>query len=318
MNDYFQFTLNSSGYRSLRLKFDQTGSGTGPLQFKLAYSVNGSTFIDYANYDIPRANASSAIGWNATSPNSNSTLNFDLSSVAQLANKTNLVFRLVQRGATSLSNGTVQPTGTSRVDNVEISGVPLDSNPPVILLTGDSILRRVAGNSWSDPGVAAVDAEDSSVAVMTSGSVNPAVLGSYLLTYSAVDSSGNSASANRTVEIILNSANSGSIDSDSNGMSDLIEYALGGSPTGNSLAILPAVQLVGENLQVAFRARTNDPNLTIQPVANSSLSPTGWSSSNVTKISAVPVLGQEGFETQIWATPVTGTDRKFLKVNITR
>jgi hypothetical protein len=101
-------------------------------------------------------------------------------------------------------------------------------------------------------------------------------------------------------------------------MSDLIEYALGGSPTGNSLAILPAVQLVGENLQVAFRARTNDPNLTIQPVANSSLSPTGWSSSNVTMISAVPVLGQEGFETQIWATPVTGTDRKFLKVNITR
>jgi len=318
MNDYFQFTMNSSGYRSLRIKFDQTGSGTGPLQFKLAYSVNGSTFIDYANYDVPRTNASSAIGWIATSSNSNSTLSFDLSSVAQLANKANLVFRLVQSGVTSLTNGTVQFTGTSRVDNVEISGMALDSNPPVILLTGDSILRRVAGNSWSDPGVAAVDAEDSSVAVMTSGSVNPAVLGSYLLTYSAVDSSGNSASANRTVEIILNSANSGSIDSDGNGMSDLIEYALGGSPTGNSLAILPAVQLVGENLQVAFRARTNDPNLTIQPVANSSLSPTGWSSSNVTKISAVPVLGQEGFETQIWATPVTGTDRKFLKVNITR
>jgi len=318
MNDYFQFTLNSSGYRSLRIKFDQTGSGTGPLQFKLAYSVNESTFIDYANYDIPRANASSAIGWSATSPNSNSTLNFDLSSVAQLANKTNLVFRLVQSGTTSLSNGTVQPTGTSRVDNVEISGVPLDSNPPVILLTGDSILRQVAGSSWSDPGVAAVDAEDSSVAVMTSGSVNPAVLGSYLLTYSAVDSSGNSALANRTVEIILNSANSGLIDSDGNGMSDLIEYALGGKPTGNSMTTLPAIALAGNNLQITFQARTNDNNLVIQPLANTSLSSTGWSSTDVRKISAVPVLGKEGFETQVWATPVNGADRKFLKVNITR
>jgi hypothetical protein len=318
MNDYFQFSMNSSGYRSLRVKFDQTGSGTGPLQFKLAYSVNGSTFIDYANYDIPQANASSAIGWSATSPNSNSTLNFDLSSVAQLANKTNLVFRLVQSGTTSLSNGTVQPTGTSRVDNVEISGVALDSNSPVILLTGESILRQVAGSSWSDPGVAAVDAEDLSVAVMTSGAVNAAVLGSYLLTYSAVDSSGNSASANRTVEIILNSANSGSIDSDGNGMSDLIEYALGGKPTGNSMTTLPAIALTGNNLQITFQARTNDNNLVIQPLANTSLSSTGWSSSDVRKISAVPVLGKEGFETQVWATPVNGADRKFLKVNITR
>jgi DNA/RNA endonuclease G (NUC1) len=318
MNDYFQFTMNSSGYRSLRIKFDQTGSGTGPLQFKLAYSVNGSTFVDYANYDIPRTNASSAIGWSPTSLNSNSTLSFDLSSVAQLANKTNLVFRLVQSGVTSLTNGTVQFTGTSRVDNVEISGVALDSNPPVILLTGDSILRQVAGSSWSDPGVAAVDAEDSGVAVMTSGSVNPAVLGSYLLTYSAVDSSGNSASANRTVEIILNSANSGSIDSDDNGMSDLIEYALGGKPTGNSMTTLPAIALTGNNLQITFQARTNDNNLVIQPLANTSLSPTGWSSRDVRKISAVPVLGKEGFETQVWATPMNGADRKFLKVNITR
>jgi hypothetical protein len=318
MNDYFQFSMNSSGYRSLRLKFDQTGSGTGPLQFKLAYSINGSTFIDYANYDIPQTNASSAIDWSATSSNSNSTLSFDLSSVVQLANKTNLVFRLVQSGTTSLTNGTVQPTGTSRVDNVEISGVALDSNPPVIFLIGDSILRQVAGSSWSDPGVAAVDAEDSSVAVMTSGAVNPAVLGSYLLTYSAVDSSGNSASANRTVEIILNSANSGSIDSDGNGISDLIEYALGGKPTGNSMTTLPAIALTGNNLQITFQARTNDNNLVIQPLANTSLSSTGWSSSDVRKISAVPVLGKEGFETQVWATPVNGEDQKFLKVNITR
>jgi len=318
MNDYFQFTMNSSGYRSLRIKFDQTGSGTGPLQFKLAYSVNGSTFIDYANYDIPRTNASSAIGWSASSSNSNSTLSFDLSSVAQLANKTNLVFRLVQSGTTSLTNGNVQSTGTSRVDNVEISGLALDSNPPVILLTGDSILRQVAGSSWSDPGVAAVDAEDLSVAVMTSGSVNPAVLGSYFLNYSAMDSSGNTASASRTVNVLLNYSNSGSLDSDANGLSDLLEYALGGSPVGNSLAILPSVVVFGDNLRITFQARTNDPNLTIQPVASESISSSSWSDSGVTKVSSTPLSGKEGFEIQIWETSIKNIPKKFLKVEITR
>jgi hypothetical protein len=120
------------------------------------------------------------------------------------------------------------------------------------------------------------------------------------------------------VNVVLNASNSGSADSDGNGMTDLLEYALGGSPTGNSLAILPSVVLVGDNLQATFQARSNDPNLTIQPVASSNLSSTRWSSGDVTKISAVPVSGKEGFETQTWATPVTGTDRKFLKLNITR
>ena len=142
--------------------------------------------------------------------------------------------------------------------------------------------------------------------------------GSYLLTYTATDAAGNSSVATRTVNVVLNASNSASADSDRNGMSDLLEYALGGSPTGNPLAILPSVQLVGDNLQVTFQARTNDPTLTIQPVANSSLSSTGWSSGDVSKVSSVPIPGKDGFETQIWVTPVTGTDRKFLKVNITR
>ena len=318
MNDYFEFTMNSSGYRSLKLKFDQTGSSTGPLQFKLAYSVNGTSFTDYANYDIPRATASSAIVWSATSSNSNSTLSFDLSSIGQLANKTNLIFRLLQRSTNTIGGSSPSSQGTSRVDNVEISGVPLDSNPPVILLTGDSILRQIASSSWSEPGVAAVDAEDTSVAVMTSGSVNPAVLGSYSLNYSAVDSSGNTASASRTVNVLLNYSNSGSLDSDANGLSDLLEYALGGSPIGNSLAILPSVAVFGDNLRVTFQARTNDPNLTIQPVASESLSSSSWSASGVTKVSSTPLLGKEGFEIQIWETSTKNIPKKFLKVEITR
>ena len=200
-----------------------------------------------------------------------------------------------------------------RIDDLSLEVAT--SQAPVITLNGPDVVNLYAGSSYTELGATATDAATS---VGITGSVNTSILGSYTLTYSASDGNGIVGITTRTVNVVLNPSNSGSADSDGNGMSDLLEYALGGSPTGNSLAILPSVALVGDNLQTTFQARTNDPSLTIQPFANSSLSPTGWSSSAVTKISAVPVSGKEGFETQIWATPVTGTDRKFLKVNITR
>jgi len=143
-------------------------------------------------------------------------------------------------------------------------------------------------------------------------------LGSYVLTYTATDGSGNVSTATRTVNVVLNASNSNSADSDANGLPDLVEYALGGNPTGNSNEILPFVAVEGSNLRLTFEARTNDPRLTIQPVANSDLSTVGWSSVGVSKVSSVPVPGKDGFETQTWETPITGANRKFIKVDITR
>ena len=313
--DYFQFDLSSVGYRGLKLKFDQTASGTGPLRFKLSYSMDRVNFVDHQNYEIPKT--SNAISWNLTNFNTTSTVNFDLSSLSQLANKTNLIFRLVQRDTLSMTNGTVQTTGTCRVDNVEISGLPVDTNAPVLLMTGNPILNLVAGGAWADPGVSAIDAEDVDVVVVTSGAVNPAVLGSYVLNYSATDSSGNSGSATRIVNIALNASNSLAADSDGNGMADLVEYALGGAPTGNSPSILPSPGVSGTNLRITFLARTNDSNLFIRPVVGTNLFDTnGWSTNGVVK--TVGVATNNGFEWQTWETPVSGAVRKFLKINISR
>jgi hypothetical protein len=317
VGDYYEFRISTLGLIDIHLGFDQTSSSTGPRDFKISYSINGgASFSDLSTYSVPES-AGGVIGWNNSTVNPTSSLSFDLSSFLALNNQSSLILRLVCASSTSLSGGSLGGTGTSRMDNVLVSALSPDTTPPVISLNGANPETLAYGHNYVDP----VTASDNSGSVATfavTGRILNTVVGSYVLIYTATDGSGNVSTTTRTVDVVLNASNSASTDSDGNGMSDLLEYALGSSPTGNSLAILPAVQLVGENLQVAFRARTNDPNLTIQPVANSSLSPTGWSSSNVTKISAVPVLGQEGFETQIWATPVTGTDRKFIKVNITR
>ena len=316
-NDYFQFNLSSLGYRGLRLKFDQNGSSTGPLQFRLETSTDGTVFNAFTNYDVPRTNSSGANVWTSGNYVSNSTLSFDLSSLSDLANKTNLFIRLVQRGTNALNNGLVGSGGTSRLDNVEVSGTPLDTNPPVLSMTSGAVISRVVGGTWSEPGVSAVDPEDGVVSVITSGSVNADLLGSYILTYSATDSSGNSSSTNRTVNIILNSANSITADTDGNGLPDLVEYALGGAPTGNSGAILPSPVMTSSNLRITFMARTNDSNLIIRPVVSSSLVETNsWSTNGVVKTAGVAT--NEGFELQTWETPVSGAVRKFLKLNISR
>jgi len=203
------------------------------------------------------------------------------------------------------------------VDNVLVSASSIDTTPPVISLNGTNPETLVYGQNYADPATAS-DNSGSVATFAITGRILNMVLGSYVLAYTATDGSGNVSTATRTVNVVLNASNSASADSDGNGMSDLLEYALGGSPTGNSVAILPSAALVGDNLQITFQARTNDPYLTIQPVASSNLSSADWSSSDVTKISTVPVPGKEGFETQVWETPVTGTDRKFLKVDITR
>lgn len=316
-NDYFQFALSSLGHRNLILRFDHTGSGTGPLEFRIEASTDGVAFNAISDYDIPRTNSATNNVWGSGAYVSNSTLSFDLSSMSQLANKTNLIFRLVQRGTTSINNGTVAGTGTSRVDNFEVTATALDTNPPVLVLAGGETTSLVVGGSWSDPGVTALDAEDGSLTANVSGALNPQVLGSYLLTYTATDLSGNSSSTNRIVNVVLNNLNSVTSDSDGNGLPDLVEYALGGAATGNESSILPSPQLAGTNLRISFLARTNDSNLIIRPVISTNLTDSNsWSTNGVVKTGGVAT--NNGFEMQTWETPVGSAVRKFLKINISR
>ncbi len=122
-NDYFQIRFGMSGYHGLRLVFDQTGSSTGPAEFRILYSTDGSSFVSFTNYSVPKAN-NTAVSWSSTSSNAASTVALNLSALAGLSNVAQVYLRILPRSTVSITNGTVGTTGASRFDNVTVRAMP--------------------------------------------------------------------------------------------------------------------------------------------------------------------------------------------------
>ncbi len=79
---------------------------------------------------------------------------------------------------------------------------PEDKEGPVITLTGETVINLHQGDTFTDPGATATDNIDGSVDVTVSGEVDSTTIGTYILTYTAVDAAGNSSSTTRTVNIV--------------------------------------------------------------------------------------------------------------------
>lgn len=79
---------------------------------------------------------------------------------------------------------------------------PRDLTPPVITLNGDAEMTIYQGSDFTDPLATAVDAVDGPINVTVRGWVNINRPGTYTITYSAVDSKGNKATAKRKVIVI--------------------------------------------------------------------------------------------------------------------
>lgn len=84
-------------------------------------------------------------------------------------------------------DGVAQKTGTSGALSISLNG----ANP----------LREECGDSFSDPGATATNVAGKAVPVRVSGNVDTATLGTYTLTYTAVDDK-DSASVERTVTVV--------------------------------------------------------------------------------------------------------------------
>ena len=114
--DYFQFQVSSVGYVDIAVSWQQTGSGTGPRDFVLQYSVDGSSFTTFASYSITNDS------WNASSAPGASVKSFSLSAITALNGDASIFFRLTQSGTTSVNGGTVAAGGTGRVDTFTVTG----------------------------------------------------------------------------------------------------------------------------------------------------------------------------------------------------
>ena len=120
--DYYQFKTSSYGYQNITIDFDQTGSNTGPRDFKIQYSTDGSTFTDLSggSYQL------TADSWSSSGdPKTASSRTFDLSSVTALNNQANIYIRLTVSSSTAIDGGSIATTGTGRVDNVTIKGAAI-------------------------------------------------------------------------------------------------------------------------------------------------------------------------------------------------
>jgi len=209
---------------------------------------------------------------------------------------------------------------TYEVDYVRVyqsnsASVASDITPPAITLLGSNPASVNWGATYPDAGATAFDAGDNAgVTVLANNPVNTAVPGSYLVTYTATDSSSNTATTNRTVKV---SMSNGGTNRGTDGLSDALRYAYGGTGTNPiSTSLLPSNSISGSNLVLTYFARTNS-NVTLTPVVSTDLSVTNsWTNSGVSNsiLSTITTNGTV-LEKRQATTPVSGP-KKFLKLNV--
>ena len=154
--------------------------GSSPVNIELngAYTDDGATATD--NYD------------------DNATLTAQINLSGTVDNTVVGSYTLTYNVSDSSNN---QATPISRVVNVE------DNIKPVITLLGNTTVTVEVDTNFTDPGAVATDNydNDSSLtgSISVSGSIDISNLGTYLLTYSVSDSSGNAANTvERTVQVV--------------------------------------------------------------------------------------------------------------------
>jgi len=136
------------------------------------------------------------VGSSFTDPGATATDNYDSSVTVTTTGSVDvntLGSYTITYSATDSSSNTASTTRTVNV---------VDTTAPVITLAGDNPITIEGGGSFTDPGATATDNYDTTVTVTTTGSVDVNTLGSYTITYSATDSSGNTATTTRTVNVV--------------------------------------------------------------------------------------------------------------------
>ena len=129
VGDYYQFQVSTSALSNIGIQYEQMSSATGPRNFKLQYSTNGTTFTDLPGY------SQASISWSSVSPIAPpqlDTYSYDFSSVPALNNQANVYFRITDNSTVSLNGGTVAVAGTDRLDNVGIYSNFNINQPPVV------------------------------------------------------------------------------------------------------------------------------------------------------------------------------------------
>ena len=130
--DYYQFTTSTLGYTGITIDWCQVRSSTGPGDFKLEGSTDGTNFsalvASYAVLSTP--------SWSSGTPQP-TTCFAAVAAPGSFDNQATVYFRLT-------SNVSVVATGTNRVDDVNISGtaIPEPGTIGMLALGALALIRR--------------------------------------------------------------------------------------------------------------------------------------------------------------------------------
>lgn len=117
-NDYYQVVLPTTGQTNLTLTWDQARSSTGPSEFALQMSTDGSSFTQLTTYSVLQSGGGGAPGtWGTVTYNPLYSSTFALPTTAE--NQATLYLRFTNVTGTASS-----PTGSNRIDNIGITAVP--------------------------------------------------------------------------------------------------------------------------------------------------------------------------------------------------
>ncbi|MCB5188557.1 PEPxxWA-CTERM sorting domain-containing protein [Methylobacillus caricis] len=161
VGDYYQFSISTAGFESIVLDWDQTGTG-GPLNWALQYSTDGSSFTDFASYQVLENGASTTVVWTSVgTPNAAYHFSYDLSSITALNDQEAVYFRLVDTSTTKTvwnnpnGSGTVSSSGYSWVDNFVVTASPVAAVPEpstwALMLIGLGLAAGAARRRRANP-----------------------------------------------------------------------------------------------------------------------------------------------------------------------
>ena len=132
---YWQARLVATGYAELTLQFQMNGSGTGPRDFRLYYNVSGEAANGDGNGD-PAGESGESSGWQPVPGGEfESSTSWTLTTVTlpeETGDVPELLLRWVRIGNTSISGNEIGPTGTNRLDDIRITGVPIDTEEMLV------------------------------------------------------------------------------------------------------------------------------------------------------------------------------------------
>lgn len=146
LGDYYQFSTSTIGYEAITLMWDDTSSNTGPRDFNLFWSTNGSTFTQIGGTLSVLANGTPNPAWNSSTSDPAYTFG-PTAGPGALDNQSTVFFRLVMASNVSANGGTVASAGTNRVDNVIIAGrqIPTPGAMALFGMAGLVGIRRRRG-----------------------------------------------------------------------------------------------------------------------------------------------------------------------------